>query len=55
MGKIKLNTRSIIKTHDGEKYFFKNMVAKVPGCLFQGRPMRVTLKEFNELTREATK
>jgi hypothetical protein len=52
VGKIKMNTRNIIKTYDGEKYFFRNMRAKVPGCYFQGKPMTITLKEFNELSQE---
>lgn len=54
MGKIKMNTRSIIKTHDGETYMFKNGFAKVPGCVFSGKPMKISLKEFNYFINEAT-
>jgi hypothetical protein len=53
MAKIKRNTRNIIKTYDGEKYFFRNGVATVPGCYFQKKPMKITIKEFNELSRES--
>lgn len=47
--KIKRNFRTILKKHDGETYHFKNGFAKVPGCTFQGKPMRISLIEFKEL------
>ena len=50
MAKIKINSRTIIKKHDGETYHFKNGFAKVPGMVFVGKPMRISLKEFMELT-----
>jgi hypothetical protein len=53
MAKIKRRTRNIIKTYDGERYLFKNGIAVVPGCRFQGKPMTITIKEFNELSQEA--
>lgn len=48
--KIKRNTRTIIKRYDGETYHFKNGFAKVPGCVFAGKPMKISLIEFNELS-----
>jgi hypothetical protein len=47
--KLKRNSRTIIKKHDGETYHFKNGFAKVPGCVFAGKPMRINLIEFKEL------
>ena len=49
MGKIKIKSRTIIKKHDGEVYHFKNGFAKVPGCIFSGKPMKISLKEFQQL------
>ena len=48
--KLKRNSRTIIKKHDGETYFVKNGVAKVPGCRWRGKPMKIALTEFKELT-----
>lgn len=44
----KIKTKKILKD-DGERYVFKNGVAIVPGVRFQNKPMKITLKEFNEL------
>lgn len=44
----KLKTKKIFKDN-GERYVFKNGVAIVPGVRFQGKPMKITLKEFLEL------
>jgi hypothetical protein len=41
--------RKIKKRYDGETYSFKNGFAIVPGVRFQGKPMRISLKEFKEL------
>jgi hypothetical protein len=41
-----------IKIHDGERYLFKGGVAKVPGTLYRGKPMLITLREFTELAGE---
>lgn len=49
MGKFKLKSRTVIKKHDGEVYTFRNSVAKVPGCLYKGKPMLISLKTFKEL------
>jgi len=47
--KLKRNSRTILKKYEGETYHFKNGFAKVPGCTFSGKPMRISLKEFKEL------
>lgn len=39
-----------VKKKDGdEEYIFVGGRAEIPGMLFKGKPMTVTLKEFNEL------
>lgn len=49
--KLKRKMRTIRKEHDGERYTFRDGVAKVPGCWFQGKPMVITIEEFDELSR----
>ncbi len=56
MAKFKRKTSMRIKKFDEKTYIFKNGVAVVPGC-FMGRgrdrkPMTMTMKEFNEVTKE---
>lgn len=42
----------VIKKYDGSDiYLFVGGVAVVPGCWYLGSPMKVTLKEFNDLKR----
>lgn len=48
---MKLKLKTITKRHDGETYKFRRGVAAIPGTYFQGRPMTITLKEFNEFKR----
>jgi len=47
--KIKL-TKEI--KYQGEKYVFKNGVAKVPGLRFGREQATITLTEFHELSKE---
>jgi len=35
---------------EGEVYVFKNGVAEVPGLRISGKPVKITLAEFKELT-----
>lgn len=41
----------IKKCNNGDTYRFIGGVAIVPGCRFQGKPMKITLKEFRELNQ----
>ena len=50
--KLKLKRKPIIKRHGKDIYKFINGVAVVPGSYFRGRPMTITLKEFNEALKE---
>lgn len=47
--KFKRRLKTVYKMNDGERYVFKNGVAKVPGVRWKGKTMTITLKEFNEL------
>ena len=47
--KLKRNSRTILKKYEGETYHFKHGFAKVPGCTFGGKPMKISLIEFKEL------
>jgi len=49
--KIKRQSRTIHKKHEGELYTFKNGVAKIPGMWHKNprKPYLITLKEFNEI------
>ena len=49
--KFKPQKRTVYRKKDGETYIFKNGIAKVPGVKFKGKPMTITLKEFDELTQ----
>ena len=48
---MKIKLKTITKRHDGETYKFKREVAVIPDTYFCGRPMTITLKEFNEFKR----
>jgi len=48
--KFKRVIRTVYKWDNNERYIFKNGVAVVPGIKFKGKPMTITLKEFNEMT-----
>jgi len=37
---------------DDEMYIFKNGYAKVPGCLYKGKPMLISLKYFKEMAQK---
>ena len=37
---------------DKETYKFKKGVALVPGCIFAGQPMKITLTEFRAISKE---
>lgn len=52
MAKIKRNMRTIRKIHEGDRYTFKNGKAKVPGCLYRGKPMYITIEEFEAFLKE---
>ncbi len=47
--KIKRNSRTVGKKHEGETYIFKNGAAKVPGCRWNGKPMLIKLSEWKEM------
>ena len=49
MAKIKLFS-GLKKCPSGELYRFKNGVATVPGMRFHSRALKITIKEFRELT-----
>lgn len=49
---MKFKGFSGMKKYDGEYYFFKKGVAKVPGMRYRGKPMLISFAEFNKLTRE---
>ena len=50
--KFKRHSKTVYKKHDEEHYVFKNGIATVPGVRYKRKPMTITLKEFNELTKE---
>lgn len=52
MAKIKRQMRTVVMVSDGEKYTFRNGVAKVPGAFFKKKQMVITLGEFKQLERE---
>lgn len=37
----------------GEVYNFRNGWAEVPGLRIEGQPVKISIKEFNEVNREA--
>ena len=49
--KFKRQSKTVYKKNKHEHYIFKNGVAKVPNIKYKGKPMIITLKEFNELTQ----
>lgn len=48
--KLKRKLKTIYKKNEGETYIFKNGVAKVPGVTWKGKPVMITIKEFNTLS-----
>ena len=40
------------KCPDGEKYYFRNGVAEVPGMSIAGKPVKITLLEFMALCKQ---
>ena len=48
---MKLKLKTIKKWHDGELYKFVRGVAIIPNTYFCGKPMLITLKEFNEFKK----
>lgn len=51
MAKFKRKTKTVRITYEGEVYTFKNGYAKVPGVLYQGKPMLISIKNFREMTK----
>lgn len=52
MAKIKLQQRTVIKRDGNDVYIFRNGVATVPGVRYKKEKMKITLKEFNEISGE---
>lgn len=52
--KFKRAIKKVYRKDSGETYIFKNGLAKIPGVKFKGKPMMITLKEFDELTNKST-
>lgn len=50
--KFKRKSKTIYKMNEGERYIFRNGIAKVPGVRWKGKPMTITLNEFKELSRD---
>jgi len=48
---MKFKSATITKTHENERYVFKRGVAVVPGMRYMRQPVKITLKEFNEITQ----
>ena len=38
-----------IKSFEGKSYIFRGGLCTLKGVIFQGKPMVMTLKEFNEI------
>lgn len=50
--KIKRRKMKSVKIwYEGELYTFKGGYAKVPGCMYQNKPMMVSIKNFREMTK----
>jgi hypothetical protein len=52
---MKIKRKTITKNYDGERYVFKNGVAKVPGTYFRGKQMTITISEFREFAGKHNK
>ena len=50
MAKIKMFA-GMKKCPSGEKYIFRNGIALVPGCIYAGKPMKISIVEFREISK----
>jgi len=47
-----MKLKPIKRSHGGDNYYFTGNIATVPGIWICGMPVKITMKEFNELRRK---